>query len=152
MPGSGSHRVAGGVPIKKPRRVLLIDYDEQLAQVLAALLESNGLEVVTHTCPPGACQCVEAAADSGADVVLVNVAEPMGSDDNLQGWHCLQNLAHHTNEKRPTLIGYTVFDSYTLEELGIDASRLGLRVLANVSNPAEFADAVAAGVPTEQVA
>lgn len=149
----GSSEAIADVPTKtRPGRVLLIDCDEQLAQVLAALLESNGLEVTIHTCPPDACSCLEAVAESDADVVLVNVAEPIGSDDNLQGWQCLQNLARHANSRHLTLIGYTIFDSYTLGELGIDPSKLGLRVLVNFSNPAEFADTVAAGMQGERVA
>ncbi len=140
------------VTADKARRVLLIDYDEDLAAVLKELLESNGVEVVLHNCPPDACLCGTAVLATHPDAVVVNVAEPMGGHDNLHGWQCLQNVVGLAVQLRIKVIGYTIFDSYTLGELVIDANRLGVRILANVNNPADFADLVAAGLTDRQMA
>jgi hypothetical protein len=51
---------------------------------------------------------------------------------------------HQASSPPITMIGYTIFDAHSLSEMGIDPSRLGLQVLVSVSNPAEFADVLAA--------
>ncbi len=151
LAGEGE-RVSGELPGRRPKRVLLIDYDDQLADVLAELLKDDGLEVLIHNCPPGSCDCAQVTAGAQPDAILVNVAQPAGSFADTRGWRCLLNLKSHPLAEHIALIGYSVFDSYALAELGVDGRSLGLRIRSGLSNPGQFADEVARALHTRTAA
>jgi CheY-like chemotaxis protein len=141
-----------GSPRARKKRVLLIDYDEQLAEVFGELLKDDGLEVVAHNCGTDRCDCADKALEVSPDLVLVNVAQPSGWLADLHGWHCLQEIKADPRTKGYELLGYSILDPYTLYEAGIDPHNSGVRIRAGVSNPGQFADEIARVLQSQRVA
>ncbi len=149
LPGKCTGREPGG-PDRK--RVLLIDYDDQLADILAELLRDDGLEVIVHNCPADDCNCVHTALGLRPDAILINVAQPAGSLVDTRGWQCLLNLKSHPLPDDIAIVGYSIFDSYALSEMGVDGRTLGLRIRTDLSNPGQFADEIAHALQTRPAA
>jgi len=134
------------------KRVLLIDYDDELAEVMGELLKDDGLDVVLHTCSDDHCICVDRVLETKPDLVLVNVAHSSGWATELQGWRCLQNIRASARTRRVPIIGYSVFDSIALEELEINPLLIGVKIRAGISNPGQFADEIARLLVTKPAA
>ncbi|MHB1132405.1 MAG: response regulator [Chloroflexota bacterium] len=133
-------------------RVLLIDYDGDLSEVMAALLENSGLEVVEHNCPEGACRCQQELLTVKPNLILVNVIESAYPSATARGWRCLQQLAPLSERMDIPIIAYTIFDDEALHYQGVDGARLGVSIWTDVSSPGDFADEITARYAPKLVA
>jgi CheY-like chemotaxis protein len=136
----------GGRPRARPR-ILLIDFDPELAEILTQLMEDGGSDVVMHTCPSEEdCRCVERVKEAAPDLILINVAHPDGWYADLRGWHCLERLRADAAAVPTLMLAYSVFDHYTLREMDVEPDTFGVKVYTGLSSPGHLADEVARAV------
>jgi CheY-like chemotaxis protein len=128
-------------------RVLLIDFDVELAEILSQLLEEGDTDVVLHSCPSDeGCRCVERVRETSPDLILVNIAHPDGWYADLRGWHCLERLRADGAARSTRMMAYTVFDHYALREMAVEPGSIGVKVYTGLCNPGHLADEVTRAV------
>ena len=112
-----SRRSATQTAVKAPLRILIVDDNQDSADMLAMLLQFSGHEA--HTAHDGLA-AVKAAATLQPDVIFLDIGLPL-----LNGYEAARRIREQQQDRRPVLVALTGWgqdeDRRRSEEAGFDA-------------------------------